>query len=395
MIDVFTRCRTHEAYEYGRRLGVVPHYRVVQERPAAAEVVVDGRTLIMAGSGDYLALSADPRVREAACQAIAKWGPSTGGARVSSGSTALHEELESRLAAFLGRPAAMVLASGYLANLTLAALVERDDHVFADTLIHASLVDALLVGRARVRRYRHNDLGHLDALLADGAPDRGALIVTEGLFSSTGAPCDLPGMAKVAGRHGVRVVMDSAHDVGVLGDHGRGVAEHYGLERAVDVQTVPFSKSFGTVGGAVAGPEEVILHLRHHARPMLFSAALPPPSAAATLAALDVIAAEPERRRRVLDTAARVGAELTRLGFRIHHSGSPIVALHVGDALRCCRLWQKLFDRGVFATAMIPPSVPTGRALIRLSLTAAHTDEQAERIVSAIAAAGLAMGLVP
>ncbi|HEX4812491.1 MAG TPA: aminotransferase class I/II-fold pyridoxal phosphate-dependent enzyme [Nonomuraea sp.] len=395
MIDVFTRCRAHEAYEHGRRIGIIPHYRVVQERPAAGEVIVDGRPLVMAGSGDYLGLSADPRVREAACRAIADWGLSTGGARVSSGSTALHEELEARLAAFLGRPAVMVLAGGYLANLTLAALVERDDQVFADALIHASLVDALVAGRARLRRYRHDDAGHLEALLAGADPDRGALIVTEGLFSPTGALCDLPGIAKAAARHGVRVVMDSAHDVGLLGAHGRGAAEHYGLESAVDVLTVPFSKSFGTVGGAVAGPEEVILHLRHHARAMLFSAALPPPSAAATLAALDIITAEPERRHRVLDLAARVGAELGRLGFRVLHSGSPIVALHVGDALRCCLLWQRLFEHGVFATAMIPPSVPAGQALVRLSLTAAHTDAQADRIVSAAAAAARALDLMP
>ncbi|WP_170223205.1 aminotransferase class I/II-fold pyridoxal phosphate-dependent enzyme [Nonomuraea turkmeniaca] len=400
MIDVFTRCRPHEAFEYGRRRGIVPHYRVVQERPAAGEVVIDGRTLIMAGSGDYLALAADPRVKEAACRAIGTWGLSTGGARASSGSTVLHEELEARLAAFLGRPAAMVLASGYLANLTLAALVGRDDLVFADALIHASLVDALLVSQARLRRYRHNEIEHLESLLARadqdrGAQDRGALIVTEGMFSPTGGLCDLPGIAKAASRHGVRVVMDSAHDAGVMGAHGRGAAEHYGLESAVDVQTVPFSKSFGTIGGAVAGPEEVIVHLRHHARAMVFSAALPPASAAATLAALDIITDEPERRQRVLATATEIGDELTGMGFRILHSGTPIVAVHIGDTLPCYLFWNELFNQGVFTTAMIPPSVPEGQALIRLGLTAAHTDAQAERILSAFATAGRVMHLIP
>ncbi|MFI7112279.1 aminotransferase class I/II-fold pyridoxal phosphate-dependent enzyme [Nonomuraea sp. NPDC050227] len=393
MADVFAKCRL-PGYQPVKELGVYPYYHPIQERPGDGEVVVGGRVLVQAGSNDYLGLSGDPRVKEAAVAAIRRLGAGSGGSRLTNGSLALHEELEARLAEFLGRPAVMVTSAGYLANLALGALLGPGDVVIGDRLVHACLIDAVRLGGARLRRYRHNDMDHLERLLAAADPDTGRMIVTEGMFSTSGNVCDLPGIAKLARAYGARVVMDSAHDAGLLGDAGRGAAEAHGLEEAVDVQTITFSKSFGTIGGAVAGPEEIILYLRHHARSMVFTAALSPACAAAALAALEIVVAEPERRRRLRTAAGRLSGELAGLGYAVVPSDRPVIAVPVGEDLRCFRLWRELFDEGVFTTAMISPGVPPGQALIRVSLTATHTDAQLDRIAAAFAAAGRRSGLL-
>jgi 8-amino-7-oxononanoate synthase len=395
MLDVFDRCRLHEDFQAVADLGAYPYYRAVQDRLATGEVIIDGRALVTAGSNDYLGLSADPRLKEAACRATIRLGTGTSGSRLVNGSLSLHEELEGRLAAFLGQEAAMVTSTGFLANMALGALAGPRDTVLADVLIHASLIDSFRSAGARLRRYRHNDMDHLGRLLDACDPAAAGLIVSEGMFSTTGTLCDLPGIAKRARRHGVRVVLDGAHDIGLLGAGGRGAAEHHGLESAVDLHTVAFSKCFGTTGGAVAGPEQIIVYLRHHARSMVFSAALSPACTAAALAALDVIETEPERRHRALAAAARLRADLGGLGFRTGTSETPIIPVHVGDVLMCCRLWTELFQEGVFTTAMVPPSVPDGEALIRVSATALHTDAQLDRIAAAFATAGRRLGLIP
>ncbi|NUP80676.1 MAG: aminotransferase class I/II-fold pyridoxal phosphate-dependent enzyme [Nonomuraea sp.] len=394
MADVFAKCRLPE-YQPVKDLGVYPYYHAVDERTGDGEVVIGGRVLVQAGSNDYLGLSGDHRVKEAAVAATRRFGAGSGGSRLSNGSLALHEHLEARLAAFLGRPTVMVTSAGYLANLALAALVGPGDTVIGDRLVHACLIDAVRLGGARLRRYRHNDMDHLERLLGASGPEAGRLIVTEGMFSTSGTVCDLPGIAKLARAYGARVVMDSAHDAGLLGAYGRGAAESYGLEGAVDVQTLTFSKAFGTIGGAVAGPEEIILYLRHHARSMVFTAALSPACAAAALAALDIVEAEPERRARLRAAAERLSGDLAGLGYAVVPSDRPVVAVPVGDDLLCFRLWRELFDEGVFTTAMVSPGVPPGQALIRVSITAAHTAVQLDRITSAFATAGRRMGLVP
>ncbi|WP_433443204.1 aminotransferase class I/II-fold pyridoxal phosphate-dependent enzyme [Nonomuraea sp. CA-141351] len=388
MADVFAKCRLPETYQFVKELGVYPYYQAIEERPGGGEVVIDGRVLVQAGSNDYLGLSGDERVKEAAVEATRRLGTGSGGSRLSNGSLALHEELEARLAAFLGRAAVMVTSAGYLANLALGALIGPGDTVIGDRLVHACLIDAVRLSGARLRRYRHNDMKHLERLLDASDPDAGRLIITEGMFSTSGSVCDLPGIAKLARAYGARVVMDSAHDVGLLGATGRGAAEQHGLERAVDLQTITFSKALGTLGGAVAGPEEIIAYLRHYARSMVFTAALSPACAAAALAALEIITAEPERRDRLRVAAERLSGELASIGYAVVPSDRPVIAVPVGDDLLCFRLWRELFDEGVFSTAMISPGVPPGQALIRVSITASHTEAQVDRIVSAFAAAG-------
>ncbi|MET7331605.1 aminotransferase class I/II-fold pyridoxal phosphate-dependent enzyme [Nonomuraea sp. NPDC005650] len=393
MTDAFAKCRPPQEVLVLLAEGIYPFYQPVHERLGDGEVIIDGRRVLMAGSNDYLALSDDPRLKAAGAEALRRLGTGNSGSRVLNGTLESHRRLEGELADFLGHEAAMVVSTGYQANLALSPLFGGGDVVLADRHVHASLIEAIRLGQARLQRYRHNDMAHLAELLAAADPADGLLILTEGMFSVTGDLGDLPGISDLAIRHGARVVLDSAHDVGLLGAGGRGAAELLGRQSAIDVQTLTFSKCFGTVGGAVAGPAQVIDYLRHRARAAMFSASLPPSCTAAALAALDVIRAEPERRLRVMAAARRLRSGLAALGFPLSAAATPTVPLEVGDAVLCCRLWKDLFDQGVLANAMLPPSVPGGRSVLRLSVTAAHTDAQVDRILEAVAAASDRLGL--
>ncbi|MFP8944163.1 aminotransferase class I/II-fold pyridoxal phosphate-dependent enzyme [Streptomyces fenghuangensis] len=352
----------------------------------------------MAGCNDYLGLSADPRVTEAAARALRRYGVSCSGSRVLNGTLALHEELEGRLAAFVGGEAALVTTTGFQANLALAALLDERDAVFADMSNHASLVDAVRLGGAAHHRYRHRDLAHLGRLLAASEsasdPGRGRLIVTDGMFSMEGDLCPLPGLVELARRHGARLVVDGAHDIGLLGAGGRGVTEHFGLTGEVDLVTGTLSKCFGSVGGMLIGPASVVEHLRHSARSVLFSAAMPPPSAAAALASLDIIESEPERRQRVFGHARRLLAGLRSLGWDTGDSTTPVVPVYVGDSRLCLRVWQELLDAGVFTNAVVAPAVARNRALIRVTPQAIHTDDHITRVLDAFARVRRGLGRI-
>lgn len=357
-----------------------PYGTVLRERwgPVA---VVGGREVIMASSNDYLGLSVDPRVVEGAVRAARRYGASCTGAPIMNGTTGLHRELEERLAAFLGREAVALAPSGFQANLALATLLGRGDAVFADRANHASLVDAARLGFGTHKRYRHADLGHLERLLAGTAPDEGRLIVTDGLFSMEGDVADLPALRGLAEKYGARLVVDCAHDMGLLGERGRGTPEVQGV--APDLVTGTFSKCFGSVGGVLAGDREVVDFLRHHARSLVFSAALPPPSVGAALAALEVIEREPELRAGVLRRSARLREGLRAEGFEVAGDDAPIVPVFVRDDERCRRFWRALLDEGVLVNAVSSPGVPVGGELVRVAVTARHTEAQVEAIVDA------------
>ncbi|WP_160150542.1 aminotransferase class I/II-fold pyridoxal phosphate-dependent enzyme [Nonomuraea solani] len=385
MTDAFSKCRLPQDEEAILSSSLYPYYLPVEERPGQGEVTIGGRRVLMAGSNDYLALSDDPRVKAAAADALLRLGAGNSGSRILNGTLALHQSLEEELAEFFGHEAAMVVTTGYQASLTLAPLFGPNDVLLADQHVHASLLDAAHAGQARLRRYRHNDMTHLARLLETVEPDQGAIVLTEGMFSVGGDLCDLPGVAKLAAPYGARIVVDTAHDAGLLGPDGRGAAEHHGLQSAVDVQTITFSKCFGTLGGAVAGPRHVIDFLRHRARAALFSASLPASCTAAARAALDIIRTEPERRQTVLAAAERLRSGLVALGFAIAPGGTPTVSFVVGDVVLCCRFWAELLEEGVLANVMLPPSVPGRKAHLRVSVTAAHTTAQVDRLLNAIA----------
>ncbi|MDT0306029.1 aminotransferase class I/II-fold pyridoxal phosphate-dependent enzyme [Streptomyces sp. DSM 44917] len=396
--DIFAKCRDWTAAREARAARTYPYYRPLTESGGGAEGVVDGRRVVIAASNDYLALASDPRVVEAGGAALRRFGTSCSGSRLLNGTLALHERLEGELAAFLRQPAALVTTTGFQANLALACLLGRGDLLLLDQHSHASLLDAARLGQARHLRFRHNDRADLARLLGasgtgtgsaagTGAWVRGGrMAVTEGLFSMGGDLADLPGLAAtLAEAAPARLVVDGAHDIGLLGEHGRGAAELLGAEGSVDLITGTFSKCFGSVGGFLAGPEEVIDYLRHRGRSVLFSAAAPPAAVGAALAALGIVRAEPERRRRVLALSACLHRLLRELGWDTGSSLMPVVPVHVGDDAACLRLWQGLFDAGVFANAILPPAVPPGRAMIRLSVTAAHTERHLAVIADAFA----------
>ncbi|MGW6497707.1 aminotransferase class I/II-fold pyridoxal phosphate-dependent enzyme [Nonomuraea angiospora] len=395
MLDVFSKCQPRPDVRFAITSGVLPYYHAISERLANGDVVVHGKRVLMAGSNDYLALSTDPRLKAAATAATTRLGTGNSGSRPINGTLALHESLEADLADFLRQEAALVVTTGYQANLALSALLASDDILFADKHVHASLLDAARLGQAALRRFRHNDAAHLESLLETADQDKGRLVLTEGMFSTNGDLGDLPSLARIAREHGARLIVDGAHDVGLLGEGGRGAAERLGVLDAVDVHTLTFSKCFGTLGGAVAGPRAVIDHLRLHARAAVFSASLPPGCTSAAHAALGIIGAEPERRRRVLAAARRLRADLTGLGFDTGLGITPAIPIRVGDPLLCMRLWKELLNEGVFTNAVIPPAVPDGKALIRISVTAAHSDAQLDRITDACEAAGRRLGLIP
>ncbi len=373
--------------------GLRPFYRPMATRDG--ETVVEGVPMVMAACNDYLGLAGDLRVIEAAAKALDLYGTSCSGSRSVCGTLPLHEELEARLADFLGCQAAMVTTTGFQANLSLSPLFGRGDVVFSDMANHASLVDATRLGWATRRLYRHSDMADLERQLAAADPDAAKVIVTDGLFSVEGDLCRLPELAALAQCYGARLVVDGAHDIGLLGARGRGVTEHFGLPEAVDLYTGTLSKCFGSIGGVVAGPADVITYLRCTARPFIFAASMPPAAVAAALAALHIIESEPERRTRVFRLAHQLAGQLRALGFDVGEAGTPIVPVHIGEAELCARLWKEVFDEGVFTQVVMAPAVPVGRATIRLSLQAVHTDDHLSRIIGAFDVAGRRLGLIP
>lgn len=371
-----------------------PYYHALET--GDGEALLEGRRVVMTASNDYLGLSGDPRVKAAAGRAVDRYGTSCSGSRLICGTLPLHKELEERLAAFLGCEAALVTTTGFQANLALTALFGAGDIVFSDGANHASLVDAIRLGAAAKRPYPHSDMADLERLLAAADPEAAKVIVTDGLFSMEGDLCRLPELAALARRHGARLVVDGAHDIGLLGARGRGVAEHFGMPDAIDLHTGTLSKCFGSIGGFVAGSADVIGYLRYSARSVIFSASMPPASVAAALAALDIIESEPERRTRVLDLAGRLRSGLRALGFDTGDSTAitPIIPVRIGDGELCGQMWKEVLDEGVFTQAMVAPAVPLGEALIRLAVQATHTDDHLTRILHAFAAAGRRLGLI-
>ncbi len=392
-MDIFEKCHSYTEAKDAMREGIYPYFIPMTESEGT-ESVFHGHRLIMCGSNNYLGLTTDSRVHQAAIDAVKRFGTSCTGSRFLNGTLELHEQLEHELADWLGKEAALVFSTGMQTNLgTISALVGRGDLILLDKDDHASIVDGARLGWGETRRFRHNDMQDLERLLSKEADGRGKLVVVDGLYSMGGDLALLPEIAALCKRYGARLMVDDAHGIGVMGG-GRGTAAHFNLDREVDLIMSTFSKSFASLGGFVVGDEPVIHYIKHHARALIFSASIPAANAAAALAALRIMRTEPERSARVNVIGERVRRELTGMGFNIGQSVSPIIPIVIGDTPRTIMTWKALFDAGVFVNPILAPAVPAGTELLRTSYMATHTDEQIDRVLEVYRQVGRQVGLI-
>ena len=382
--DLFEKCRRFTAAREAIARGVYPYFQPIEES-FDTEVVIRGERKIMVGSNNYLGLTHHPYVLEKAEAALHRYGTGCTGSRFLNGTLDMHEELEERLARFMGQEAALVFSTGYQTNLgIIATLAGRGSVVIQDRLNHASLFDAALLSGGEMVRYPHGNIAFMRRLLEKhwDAPG-GVLVVTDGVFSMEGNVVDLPAVVALAREYGARVLVDDAHGIGVLGPDGGGTAQHYGMEKDVDLVMATFSKSFASIGGAAAGPDDVIHYLKHHSRSLIFSASMPPSAVATVLACLDVMEREPERRARLWENAEYLRDGLQGLGFDTVASETPIIPVVTGDMERTFAFWRALFDAGVFTNPVLPPAVPESSCRLRTSVLATHTREQLDQVLDA------------
>jgi len=392
-MDIFEKCFKYTVAREAMASGYYPYFIPLTENEGT-EAVYHGHRLIMCGSNNYLGLTTHPKVRQAALDAIHRYGTSCTGSRFLNGTIELHEQLEHELAGWVGKEAALVFSTGMQTNLgTISSIVGRDDVVLLDKQDHASIVDGAKLSWGETVRFRHNELGDLERVLKKVPEKAGKLVVVDGLYSMEGDIAPLPEIIPLCKKYGARLMVDDAHATGVLGG-GRGTAAHFNLTADVDLIMSTFSKSFASLGGFIAGDEDVVHFIKHNARSMIFSASIPPSNAAAALAALHVMQEEPERVQRLIDIAAYMRKEYRRLGFDIGKSESPIIPIHIGDDMRTLIISKTLFDEGIFVNPVISPAVPEGCQLLRTSYMATHTDAQLNRVLETMARVGKQVGLL-
>lgn len=392
-MSILDKCTSYTMPLDVQAMGIYPYFTPIQET-TATEARIGGVWKIMVGSNNYLGLTHHPRVLEASHRAALRYGAGSTGSRFLNGTLDLHYTLEARLAAFFNKPAALVFTTGYQASLgALAPLIGRGDHVFLDRLDHASLVDGARLGLGEMHRYAHGDFDGLARQLARTPNGAGKLVVTDGVFSMEGSIADLPRLVAVSKEHGAALLVDEAHALGVLGEDGAGTASHFGLGDNVDLLLATFSKSLASVGGVVAGQEDVIRYLRHHSRALIFTASMPPASVAGALAALDILREEPDRRVRLWHNTNLVAEGLRGLGLDVGATQTPVIPVLIGDPIRAMSTWRALFDEGVFTHPIIPPAVPAHACRIRVSMSAEHTSGQIERVLAAFERVTRAMSL--
>ncbi len=378
MIDIFEKCFNFNDAKEAIKAGIYPYFHALTSGQDT-EVVIGGKRVIMLGSNNYLGLTSDPRLKEAAIKAVEKYGSGCSGSRFLNGTLDLHIELERRLAAFVKKEAALVFSTGFQTNLgIISAVAGRNDYIIGDRQNHASLVDACRLSFAKFLKFKHNDMEDLERVLKTIPDDKGKLIVVDGVFSMEGDIANLPEIVRLAKKYGARVMVDDAHGLGVMGEHGRGTAEYFGLEDEVDIIMGTFSKSLASLGGYVASKEDVIDYIKHHSRPFIFSASIPPANAAAAMEALNILEQEPERIIRLWDNAKFMKDSLQAMGLPVGETRTPIVPLVVGEDFKAFALTMKLLEEGVYVNPAVAPAVEPGCALLRTSYTPTHTKEQLE-----------------
>ncbi|MEE8292347.1 MAG: pyridoxal phosphate-dependent aminotransferase family protein, partial [Candidatus Tectomicrobia bacterium] len=374
-MKLLEKCRNYMEAAVAREEGWYPYFKVVESQQGP-EAVVDGRRMIMLGSNNYLGLTDHPKVKEATINAVKTFGTGCTGSRYLNGTLSLHEEAETRLAKFMQRETALLFSTGYQTNLgTISALVGKGEFVITDRQDHASILDGCRLSFGKTLKFRHNDPTDLERILCRLGPEVGKMVVVDGVFSMEGSIARLPEIVHLCKTYQAVLLVDDAHAIGVLGDNGRGTAEHFALEHSVDIVMGTFSKSFATMGGFIATDFQTIDYIKHHSRPLIFSASMAPATVATVLAALDVIEQEPERREQLWRNAERWRNGLQELGFNTGHSETPVVPVILGEDRLTFQFWKALFDAGIFTNPAVRQAVAPGSSLLRTSVIATHTAE--------------------
>jgi 8-amino-7-oxononanoate synthase len=393
-LPIFRKAKQFKSAAWARQVGLYPYFRTISSAQDT-EVIINGKKVLMLGSNSYLGLTNHPKIKEAARQAIEKYGTGCAGSRFLNGTLQIHVELEEMLAQLVGKEAALVYSTGFQVNLgVISALVGKGDYVIADKSDHASIVDGCNLCQGEFLRFPHRNMEALEQRLQKIDPDAGKLIVVDGVFSMEGDIIQLPEVCRLAEKYRAAVMVDDAHGIGVLGKNGAGTASHFGLTEKVHLIMGTFSKSLASLGGFIAGDFEIIDYLRHHSRALIFSASMSPANAAAVKAAIEIMLAEPERIARLWYNTQKMKEGLLSLGFDLGNSETPILPVYCRDLLTVLRFCKRLQEEGVFVNPVLPPAVPPGNELIRISLMATHTDDQIEFALEKLGKVGKELGLI-
>jgi 8-amino-7-oxononanoate synthase len=391
--DIFDKCFRFDKAKSLMSQGIYPYFRII-ESAQDPEIIMHGRKMIMVGSNNYLGLTNHPKVKEAAIEAVRKYGTGCAGSRFLNGTLDIHVNLEEKLAQFMKKEAALIFSTGFQVNLgVISALVGKDDVAIIDKMDHASIIDGCRLSFGEVRKFRHNDMADLERVLKD-YESKGKFIVVDGVFSMEGDIAHLPEIVALAHTYGARVMVDDAHGIGVLGKTGRGTAEYFDMENNVDLIMGTYSKSLASIGGFIAGSADVIHYIKHVARSLMFSASPPPASVASVSAALDIIANEPERRERLWKNTTKMFTGFKELGFEVGPSQTPIIPVVVGENEKAFLMAMMLQEEGVFANVAVTPAVPDGKALIRTSYMATHTEEHLDIVLKAFEKVGRKLDII-
>ncbi len=383
-MDIFQKCYDFTRADEVKAAGLYPYFHPIEENEGPV-VHINGKKYLMAGSNNYLGLTADPRVKEAAIKSIERYGTGCSGSRYLTGTLDLHNEFEARLAKFLNKEAVLLFSTGFQAVLgTIATLVQRGDYVISDKENHASIMNGCILakgGMAEFKRFKHNDMEDLEKVLSHIPEKATKLVVTDGIFSVTGDIANLPEIIRISHKYGARVLVDDAHSIGVIGEGGRGTASYHNCEAETDLIMGTFSKTFASLGGFVAGPERVINYIKHHSPALIFSASPTPPSVAAALEVLNILESTPELVDKLQDNVRYLRKKFVEHGFKIIENDSAIIPVIVGEVEKALTTWRYLFDHGIYVNAFVPPGVPPNMSMMRTSYMATHTKEHLDGIL--------------
>lgn len=396
-MDLFQKCLDFTKADEVKQAGLYPYFHVLEANEGPI-VYVEGRRFIMAGSNNYLGLTTNPRVKEAAKKAVDKYGTGCSGSRYLTGTVDLHNELEAKLAKFIGKEAVLLFSTGYQTALgTISTLVQRGEYVISDKENHASIVNGCMMakgGFAEFIRFKHNDMQDLEDILQRLPENAGKLIVTDGIFSVTGEIANLPKMTEIAHKYGARVLVDDAHSIGVIGKGGRGTSSYWGITEQTDLIMGTFSKTFASLGGFIAGSERVINYLKHNSPALIFSASPTPPSVASALEALNILEEQPELVDQLQNNVKYLRKGFKENGFKIIENESAIIPVIIGDMDNALFAWRKLFDRGVFVNTFVPPGVPPNMSMLRTSYMSSHRKEHLDEILEIFVEVGKELHLI-